>query len=286
MPSSGWLVVGAKDARVNGTSSAIMIRGRKYEPLMLLRFVGENVKNPMEYEHQCDDMPTEMMMLRLLRWSSSDKASVLYRGYKHGLQLQGGVWGPRSFLDRRVGELPGRRYSGEKNSEQRRAFHGASLYRPVEALEGTRSLNVDRGKRACIDGMNRLFRPAVASKGRARHTLNAPRRRLHSNARPSTIDSGYILSLPRLSNPATSDAAYQRLLSWYLPLALNEKLQPRLEKFGDEAVSDQVNEWISNAERQPPYVKSRNVWGEKYSYDRLVTSEGWKALGKWGIQNG
>lgn len=112
------------------------------------------------------------------------------------------------------------------------------------------------------------------------------RKRNLSNQTPSTIDSGFILSLDRLPNPATSDAAYQRLLSWYLPQSELDKLQPRLERFGEEAVSDQVNEWISNAERQQPYVKSRNVWGEKYPYDRLVTSEGWKRVGAWGIRNG
>lgn len=103
---------------------------------------------------------------------------------------------------------------------------------------------------------------------------------------PSTIDSGFILSLPRLLNPATSDSAYQRVLAWYLPPAVLDVLLPRLEKFGEEAVSDGVHEWIANAESQPPYVKLRNVWGERYPHDRLVTSEGWKRLGEWGIKNG
>ena len=103
---------------------------------------------------------------------------------------------------------------------------------------------------------------------------------------PSTIDSGFILSLPKLQNPATSDIAYQRVLSWYLPQSLLEKLQPRLETFGEEAISGQISEWISNAEREQPYVKSRNVWGGQYAFDRLVTSEGWKRLGGWGIANG
>ena len=107
-----------------------------------------------------------------------------------------------------------------------------------------------------------------------------------TSATPSTIDTGYILSLPRLPNPATSDPAYQRILEWYLPTVIYQKLQPRLEKFGAEAVSDEINEWVSNAEKQPPYVKTRNVWGDKYPRDRLVTSEGWKKVGAWGIRNG
>lgn len=103
---------------------------------------------------------------------------------------------------------------------------------------------------------------------------------------PSTIATGFTLSLPPLPNPATSDSAYTRILQWYLPGPVYDQLRPRLEQFGAEAVSDEVNDWVSNAEKQPPYVKSRNVWGEKYAADRLVTSDGWKKVGAWGVRNG
>ena len=116
--------------------------------------------------------------------------------------------------------------------------------------------------------------------------IDIARQRHMSTHSSSTIDSGYILSLPKLPNPATTDPAYQRLLSWYLPKRLLDRLEPRLEQFGQAAVSDAINQWISNAERDPPYVKPRNIWGEKYPYDRLVTSEGWKQLGRWGISSG
>lgn len=127
---------------------------------------------------------------------------------------------------------------------------------------------------------------------RARSTLlepllaNSPRIRRSSTNKPSTIDTGFILFLPRLPNPAISDPAYRRILTWYLPSPVLDKLWPRLEKFGDEAVSDRINSYISDAEKHPPYVKTRNVWGAKYPHDRLVTSEGWKRLGEWGIRNG
>lgn len=103
---------------------------------------------------------------------------------------------------------------------------------------------------------------------------------------PSTVDNGFILSLPKLPNPATSDLAYQRVLSWYLPSPIYAQILPSLTEFGQEAISQKVNEWIANAESQPPYVKTRNVWGERYAYDRLVTSQGWKTLGRWGAKNG
>ncbi|KAK3639756.1 hypothetical protein LTR56_012333 [Elasticomyces elasticus] len=101
---------------------------------------------------------------------------------------------------------------------------------------------------------------------------------------PSTVDTGFILSLPPLPNPATSDPAYQRVLAWYIPEPFLKQVLPQLEAFGKEAVSPQVNESISDAERQQPYIKDRNVWGGKVN--RLVTGTGWKELGKFGARNG
>ncbi|OAL30953.1 hypothetical protein AYO20_08538 [Fonsecaea nubica] len=107
-----------------------------------------------------------------------------------------------------------------------------------------------------------------------------------SRLRPSTIDSGFILAPHALENPFTSDKSYQRVLEWYLPPSILETVTPRLTKFAEEAISSEVNELISNAESQQPYVKAHNVWGARYPYDRLVTSHGWKELGKWGSKNG
>ena len=45
-------------------------------------------------------------------------------------------------------------------------------------------------------------------------------------------------------------------------------------------------EWNANAEKQQLYVKAHNVWGQRYDYDKLVTAEGWKELGKWGARTG
>lgn len=103
---------------------------------------------------------------------------------------------------------------------------------------------------------------------------------------PSTVDSGFILSLPPLQNPYTSDSSYKRILEAYVPPKVLNVVEPRLTKFAGEAISDEVYEWISNAEREQPYVKTRNVWGARYPFDRLVTSHGWKQLGKWGARNG
>ena len=102
----------------------------------------------------------------------------------------------------------------------------------------------------------------------------------------STIDTGYTLSPNPLENPFTSDAFYQRTLSWYLPPEVFSNVAPRLQKFGDDAVSPRVNDWMANAEKQEPYVKQYDAWGRRYPYDKLITSEGWKRLGDWGARNG
>jgi hypothetical protein len=71
----------------------------------------------------------------------------------------------------------------------------------------------------------------------------------------------------------------------YLPTSTLKSVQPHFTQLGAEAISEQVREWSGDAERNVPYVKSHNVWGKRYDYDRLVTTEGWKQLGKWGARN-
>ncbi|KAJ5121753.1 hypothetical protein N7448_002885 [Penicillium atrosanguineum] len=108
-----------------------------------------------------------------------------------------------------------------------------------------------------------------------------------SNSRPpSTVDEGLILSPPALQNPATTDHVFQRILQWYLPQDVLDKITPDLHDFGSDAISHETNVHIGNAESQEPYVKAHNVWGARYEADRLVTSNGWKELGKWGIKYG
>lgn len=72
----------------------------------------------------------------------------------------------------------------------------------------------------------------------------------------------------------------------YLPAETLKLVEPHLAQFGEEAVSPQVFGWNIDAETNLPYVKKYNVWGQRYGYDKLVTAEGWKQLGKWGAKNG
>jgi hypothetical protein len=56
--------------------------------------------------------------------------------------------------------------------------------------------------------------------------------------------------------------------------------------FGSNAISAETSSLIANAENQQPYVKAHNVWGARYESNGLVTSTGWRELGKWGIKHG
>jgi hypothetical protein len=43
---------------------------------------------------------------------------------------------------------------------------------------------------------------------------------------------------------------------------------------------------MSNAENHQPYVNAHDSWGKRFDIDKLVTSEGWRELGKWGAARG
>ncbi|KAL4783302.1 hypothetical protein BJX76DRAFT_368547 [Aspergillus varians] len=103
---------------------------------------------------------------------------------------------------------------------------------------------------------------------------------------PATANTGHITKPAPLPNTYTSDPSLRRILQWYLQPTHLTTLEPQLTRLGAEAVSEQVREWSADAERNQPYVKRYNVWGERYGFDRLVTSEGWKRLGRWGAGHG
>jgi hypothetical protein len=107
-----------------------------------------------------------------------------------------------------------------------------------------------------------------------------------SRLKPSTVDSGFRLQPAPLENPVTTDPYFQRVIRWYLSPEVEKAILLPLNRFGEEAVSDGVHTWIANAEREQPYVKQYNVWGQRYPYDKLITAEGWKKLGEWGTKNG
>ncbi|OJJ55024.1 hypothetical protein ASPSYDRAFT_158720 [Aspergillus sydowii CBS 593.65] len=103
---------------------------------------------------------------------------------------------------------------------------------------------------------------------------------------PATANTGHITKPAPLANSYTSDPSLRRILDWYLSAQHLTTLEPQLVRLGGEAVSEQIREWSADAEKNQPYVKGHNVWGERYDVDKLVTTEGWKRLTKWGGGHG
>lgn len=57
-------------------------------------------------------------------------------------------------------------------------------------------------------------------------------------------------------------------------------------RLGEEVISDQVFAWVTDAERNKPYLRGsgRDVFGQ-WSGD-LVTGEGWRRLQDFGFSHG
>lgn len=72
----------------------------------------------------------------------------------------------------------------------------------------------------------------------------------------------------------------------YLPKDILDELLPALKQFAKDTAKPQIKEWNLNAERQLPVVEKYNVWGARHDTDRLITSEGWRSLRKWGAEEG
>jgi hypothetical protein len=72
----------------------------------------------------------------------------------------------------------------------------------------------------------------------------------------------------------------------FLPKSVIESVTPDLVKFGDEVLSKRILNWVTDAERNIPYVRGggRDAFGRKTS--ELVVSEGWRELQNFGIENG
>jgi hypothetical protein len=72
----------------------------------------------------------------------------------------------------------------------------------------------------------------------------------------------------------------------FLPKSVITSVTPDLARFGDEVLSKRIFDWVTDAERNVPYLKGggRDAFGRRTS--ELVVSEGWKNLQNFGIENG
>lgn len=72
----------------------------------------------------------------------------------------------------------------------------------------------------------------------------------------------------------------------FLPDAIRQSVEAEVSTLGRDVISDQVLSWVSDAEKNTPYLKGsgRDAFGQWSG--ELVTGEGWRELQKFGIAKG
>ncbi|KXS11916.1 acyl-CoA dehydrogenase/oxidase C-terminal [Gonapodya prolifera JEL478] len=112
----------------------------------------------------------------------------------------------------------------------------------------------------------------LPSCGQAVHPLRSSQHTMQF----ASSHSGFIQDPPTLANQYANDAVLQAILRLYVPPEKLALVEPDLARFGGVVVSDQMLDWVQNAEDNPPTVSQFDAWGRRV--DRLVTSEGWRAM--------
>ncbi|KAM0198352.1 hypothetical protein ACHAPA_012340 [Fusarium lateritium] len=102
----------------------------------------------------------------------------------------------------------------------------------------------------------------------------------------SGADKGFFQKPPILKNQFYDDLTFQRCFLLFLPRHIIQQVQAEVAALGDDVLSDQVFAWITDAERNKPYLKGsgRDAFGQ-WSGD-LVTGEGWRGLQDFGQSRG
>ncbi|KAL2015947.1 hypothetical protein VTK56DRAFT_4503 [Thermocarpiscus australiensis] len=103
---------------------------------------------------------------------------------------------------------------------------------------------------------------------------------------PSSSNTGFFQQQPVIKNQFYDDASLQRITKLFLPRAVLDQIGPEVAKLGDEVLSQHILDWVTDAERNQPYLRGngRDAFGKPRS--ELVTTEGWRKLQEFGFQKG
>lgn len=103
--------------------------------------------------------------------------------------------------------------------------------------------------------------------------------------KPATATTGFFQEGPQLQNQFDSDKGLQRVLNHFVPKdVLVQASQQELTSLGEKVVSDEVFEWVAEAERNLPYIVHQDTFGNYVN--KLVTSYGWKKLKEFSAEQG
>lgn len=72
----------------------------------------------------------------------------------------------------------------------------------------------------------------------------------------------------------------------FLPTELRAQIEPEVAKLGWEVLTDRIFAWISDAERNKPFLKGsgRDTFGKWKG--QLIMTEGWRQLQEFGFAKG
>lgn len=65
-----------------------------------------------------------------------------------------------------------------------------------------------------------------------------------------------------------------------------KSVEESLVTLAEEARSKPILAMQCNAEKNQPHVRTHDSWGRRLDVDQLITSEGWRFMGKWGASRG
>ncbi|KAM0552590.1 hypothetical protein ACHAPJ_007921 [Fusarium lateritium] len=102
----------------------------------------------------------------------------------------------------------------------------------------------------------------------------------------SGADKGFFQKPPVLNNQFHDDVTFQRCFKLFLPQHVIRQVQAEIAALGQDVLSDQIFDWITDAELNKPYLKGsgRDVFGQWKGH--LVTGEGWRGLQRFGQSRG
>ncbi|OAA59071.1 acyl-dehydrogenase domain containing protein [Niveomyces insectorum RCEF 264] len=103
---------------------------------------------------------------------------------------------------------------------------------------------------------------------------------------PSTSNTGFFQQLPELKNQFYDDVCIQRAFKFLVPPEVRQQVESELAQLGADVLAPQIFDYITDAERNLPYLRGsgRDAFGHPTS--ELVTGEGWRKLQAFGIERG
>ncbi|KAI5362154.1 Putative adaptive response protein AidB [Septoria linicola] len=101
---------------------------------------------------------------------------------------------------------------------------------------------------------------------------------------PSSASVGFFQTPPALTSSFEDDETLRRVFKFYLPQPTQQSIAPDLSRFSKLVLSPKVRNWCADAERNVPYVKHYDSFGQRI--DELITTSGWQELQKLGIVEG